>query len=72
MLVLAEAPEGEWAMPEELLALAQAAWVESTRRIKWVAGGAPPAGWGGLQGTSRRRHTPQAAQCPAHPKGRAR
>ena len=33
MLLLAEAPGGEWGLPEDLLALGQNAWVQSTKRI---------------------------------------
>ena len=34
MLLLAQAPEEEWGMPEELTGLAQDAWVQSTKKIK--------------------------------------
>jgi hypothetical protein len=34
MLMLAERPEGSWPVAEELLALAQNAWVQSTKKIK--------------------------------------
>ncbi len=34
MLMLAEAPEQEWPMPEDLLGLAQDAWILSTKKIK--------------------------------------
>lgn len=33
MLLLAQAPEGEWGIPEELLALAQDAWIRTTQRV---------------------------------------
>ena len=33
MLVLAEAPGGGWALPEDLLAAAQNTWVQSTKQV---------------------------------------
>lgn len=33
MLMLAEAPDQQWPIPEQLLALGQNAWVQSTKRI---------------------------------------
>ena len=34
ILLLAQSPEEEWGMPEELMGLAQDAWVQSTKKIK--------------------------------------
>jgi hypothetical protein len=34
MLLLGQSPEEEWGMPEELMGLAQEAWVQSTKKIK--------------------------------------
>jgi hypothetical protein len=34
MLLLAQSPEEEWGVPEELMGLAQDAWVQSTKKIK--------------------------------------
>lgn len=33
MLMLAEAPDSQWPIPEQLLALGQNAWVTSAKRI---------------------------------------
>lgn len=33
MLVLAQVPQGDWPIPEELLAVAQDAWVQSTKKV---------------------------------------
>jgi hypothetical protein len=39
MLMLAQAPDTCWPIPEQLLGLAQDAWVQSTKKIKWGGGG---------------------------------